>query len=286
MVHTSSAILNSCSFQIYSVSFQNLYSIEQTQALLISHLLAFENNYTYFIISEMNKEKYQQNDRDSDEEFTLTDVDLRKSIIKIRTLHGKELPILRVRNLLEAEWDTQWQDDKRMRNKIRKMWMDINEYDFQSENIEWKSKEGIITKNSTNNERKIGIEDFVAEEKDNPPTKQMMNTREKEKNHPKQEKQIKKMQLKNTKLDSSYNQDGRGKIWGPYEYVAIIDYIESKLKNGVIFKKTVIYNECKFRKIFSKSMLLKTTIQVLFSSERVWKMNGTIGGLTTQLWLS
>ena len=85
-----------------------------------------------------------------------------------------------------------------------------------------------------------------------------MNTREKEKNHPKQEKQIKKMQLKNTKLDSSYNQDGRGKIWGPYEYVAIIDYIESKLKNGVIFKKTVIYNECKFRKIFSKSMLLKT----------------------------
>ena len=41
--------------------------------------------------------------QESDEEFTLTDNELCKSIIKLRTIHGKEQTVLRIRTPLEEE---------------------------------------------------------------------------------------------------------------------------------------------------------------------------------------
>ena len=61
--------------------------------------------------------------QESDEEFILTDNELCKSIIKLRTIHGKEQTILRIRTPLEEEWDAEWENYKKMRNRIRRMWM-------------------------------------------------------------------------------------------------------------------------------------------------------------------
>ena len=41
--------------------------------------------------------------QESDEEFILTDNELCKSIIKLRTIHGKEQTVLRIRTPLEEE---------------------------------------------------------------------------------------------------------------------------------------------------------------------------------------
>ena len=56
--------------------------------------------------------------QESDEEFTLTDNELCKSIIKLRTIHVKEQTVLRIRTSLEEEWDAEWENYKKMRNRI------------------------------------------------------------------------------------------------------------------------------------------------------------------------
>ena len=61
--------------------------------------------------------------QESDEEFTLTDNELCKSIIKLRTIHVKEQTVLRIRTSLEEEWDAEWENYKKMRNRIRRMCM-------------------------------------------------------------------------------------------------------------------------------------------------------------------
>ena len=61
-------------------------------------------HFTISTISEIDKEIDKDNNHDSEEEFTLTDDELRKSIMKLRTLHGKEHTIRNFISSIRQSW--------------------------------------------------------------------------------------------------------------------------------------------------------------------------------------